>query len=126
VNLTEQLQGRRVLVVEDELMIAMLVEDMLADLGCAVVGPAHTVEAALKVVAEDPSIDAALLDVNLAGQPVFPVADALRARRAPMVFSTGYGEAGLRDVDAGAPVLQKPFRAGDLAKALQNALGIVA
>jgi len=122
----DALQGRRVLVVEDELMIAMLVEDMLADLGCTVVGPAHTLEMALKAVEAEPQIDAALLDVNLAGQPVFPVADALRARHAPLIFSTGYGEAGLRDVDAGSPVLQKPFRAGDLAKALQNALGIAA
>lgn len=119
-----KLHGRRVLVVEDELMIAMLVEDMLADLGCIVVGPAHTVESALKVVEDEGQIDAALLDVNLAGQSVFPVADALRARHVPPIFSTGYGEAGLRDVDAGAQVLQKPFRAGDLAKALHSALGI--
>ncbi len=118
------LQGRRILVVEDELMIAMLVEDMLADLGCTVVGPAHTLDAALKLVESEGQIDAALLDVNLAGQPVFPVADALRARHVPPIFSTGYGEAGLRESDAGAPVLQKPFRAGDLARALQDALGI--
>jgi len=122
----DALHGRKVLVVEDELMIAMLVEDMLVDLGCTVVGPAHTLETALKAIEAEPEIDAALLDVNLAGQPVFPVADALRARQAPLIFSTGYGEAGLRDVDAGAPVLQKPFRAGDLAKALRNALGITA
>ncbi len=118
------LKGRRILVVEDELMIAMLVEDMLADLGCTVVGPAHTLDAAMKLVENEGQIDAALLDVNLAGQPVFPVADALRARRVPPIFSTGYGEAGLRESDAGAPVLQKPFRAGDLARALQDALGI--
>lgn len=118
------LKGRRILVVEDELMIAMLVEDMLADLGCTVVGPAHTLDAALKLVESEGQIDAALLDVNLAGQPVFPVADALRARHVPPIFSTGYGEAGLRESDAGAPVLQKPFRAGDLARALQDALGI--
>jgi CheY-like chemotaxis protein len=117
----EILQGRRVLVVEDELMIAMLVEDMLADLGCSVVGPAHELASALEL-AKGGGIDAALLDVNLAGQPVFPVADALRARGVPSIFSTGYGEAGLRDVDAGAPVLQKPFRAGDLARALTAAL----
>ena len=67
-------------------------------------------------------VDAALLDVNLGGQSVFPVADALRARGVPSIFSTGYGEAGLRDVDRGAPVLQKPFRAGDLARALHEAL----
>jgi CheY-like chemotaxis protein len=116
------LNGRRVLVVEDEMMIAMLVEDMLADLGCSVVGPAHGLEAALRLVDNEVGLDAALLDVNLGGQPVFAVADALRARGVPAIFSTGYGEAGLREVDAGSPVLQKPFRAGDLARALTEAL----
>ena len=116
------LQGRRVLVVEDEMMIAMLVEDMLADLGCTVIGPAHGLEAALRLAATETGLDAALLDVNLGGQPVFAVADALRAKGVPAIFSTGYGEAGLRDVDVGAPVLQKPFRAGDLARALTEAL----
>jgi CheY-like chemotaxis protein len=116
------LSGRRVLVVEDEMMIAMLVEDMLAELGCAVVGPAHALETALDLARSESDIDAALLDVNLAGQPVFAVADALREKGVPAIFSTGYGDAGLRDVDRGAPVLQKPFRAGDLARALTEAL----
>jgi CheY-like chemotaxis protein len=116
------LQGRRVLVVEDEMMIAMLVEDMLAELGCSVVGPAHALDAALNLASTEIGLDAAVLDVNLAGQPVFAVADALRAKGVPTIFSTGYGEAGLRDVDRGAPVLQKPFRAGDLARALSQAL----
>ncbi len=118
-----KLQGRRVLVVEDEMMIAMLVEDMLAELGCAVVGPAHALDAALEIALTDSAIDAALLDVNLGGKPVFPVADALREKGVPAIFSTGYGDAGLRDADRGAPVLQKPFRAGDLARALSEALG---
>jgi CheY-like chemotaxis protein len=117
------LVGRRVLVVEDEMMIAMLVEDMLAELGCSVVGPAHALDAALNLARTESGLDAALLDVNLAGQPVFAVADALRAKGVPAIFSTGYGDAGLRDVDRGSPVLQKPFRAGDLARALHAALG---
>ncbi|MFO1013703.1 MAG: response regulator [Caulobacteraceae bacterium] len=121
--MTADFKGRRILVVEDEMMIAMLVEDMLADLGCDVVGPAHGLETALKMATDDDHLDAAVLDVNLGGQQVFAVADALRAKGVPAIFSTGYGEAGLRDVDAGAPVLQKPFRAGDLAKALNTALG---
>src|SRR5690242_7607316 len=116
--------GRRVLVVEDEMMIAMLVEDMLAELGCAVVGPAHALDAALDLARTVDEIDAALLDVNLAGQPVFAVADALREKGVPAIFSTGYGDAGLREVDRGAPVLQKPFRAGDLARALTEALRV--
>jgi CheY-like chemotaxis protein len=117
------LVGRRVLVVEDEMMIAMLVEDMLAELGCSVVGPAHALDAALNLAKTESGLDAALLDVNLGGQPVFAVADALRAKGVPAIFSTGYGDAGLRDVDRGSPVLQKPFRAGDLARALHAALG---
>jgi len=120
---TASLKGRRILVVEDEMMIAMLVEDMLAELGCAVVGPAHALDTALALARTENFLDAALLDVNLAGQPVFAVADALRAIGVPAIFSTGYGEAGLRDVDHGAPVLQKPFLAGDLKRALNEALG---
>ncbi|MBV9995223.1 MAG: response regulator [Caulobacteraceae bacterium] len=115
-------KGRRVLVVEDEMMIAMLVEDMLAELGCDVVGPAHGVGDALALARSDQSLDAALLDVNLAGEPVFAVADALREIGVPAIFSTGYGATELRAVDRGSPVLQKPFRAGDLARALDAAL----
>jgi DNA-binding response OmpR family regulator len=118
------LLGRRVLVVEDELMIAMLVEDMLTELGCVAVGPAHALDVALDLARTELGLDAALLDVNLGGQPVYAVADALREKGVPAIFSTGYGDAGLRDIDRGAQVLQKPFRAGDLAAALNAALGV--
>jgi CheY-like chemotaxis protein len=121
---TSHLKGRRILVVEDEMMIAMLVEDMLGELGCVVVGPANTLAEALELAGTESDLDAALLDVNLGGQPVFPVADAIRAKGVPSIFSTGYGDAGLRDVDRGAQVLQKPFRVGDLARALSAALGV--
>jgi CheY-like chemotaxis protein len=117
------LDGRRILVVEDEMMIAMLVEDMLGELGCVVVGPAHTLDEAMEFARVETNLGAAVLDVNLAGLPVFPVADALKAKGVPAIFSTGYGDAGLRDVDRGSQVLQKPFRAGDLARALTAALG---
>ena len=120
---TSAFAGRRILVVEDEMMIAMLVEDMLAELGCAVVGPAHALETALQLAQTETAIDAALLDVNLGGKPVFVVADALRAKGVPAIFSTGYGDAALRDIDRGSPVLEKPFRTGDLARALSEALG---
>jgi CheY-like chemotaxis protein len=123
-NDNDGLQGRRVLVVEDEMMIAMLVEDMLADLGCAVIGPAHGLAAALDLANATAELDAALLDVNLAGQPVFAVADALRERNVPIIFCTGYGDAGLREADRGAPVLQKPYRAKDLADTLAAALKV--
>jgi CheY-like chemotaxis protein len=111
-----------VLLVEDEAMIAMLLEDMLGDLGCEVVGPAYALARALELAQGDAQIDVAILDVNIAGRPVFEVADALRVRGVPMIFSSGYGGHGLRDIDQGAPVLAKPFRAGDLADALRLAL----
>lgn len=119
---TEALQGRRVLVVEDEMMVAMLVEDMLGDMGCEVVGPAYALDSALDLAREAENLDCALLDVNLGGRPIFPVADILRERGVATIFATGYGEAGLRPEDQGSPVLQKPFRAADLLKALKSAL----
>ncbi|WP_421932798.1 response regulator [Phenylobacterium sp.] len=111
------LAGLRVLVVEDEMMVSMLIEDMLSDLGCVVVGPAARLDEAI-ALAESTPIDCAVLDVNLGGQPIFPLADILRAKGAPFAFATGYGDAGLRDVDKGSPVLQKPFRESDLARIL--------
>lgn len=111
------LSGLRVLVVEDEMMVSMLIEDMLSDLGCVVVGPASRLEEAIEL-ARTAELDCAVLDVNLGGQPIFPLADLLREKGAPFAFATGYGDAGLRDVDRGSPVLQKPFREGDLARIL--------
>lgn len=114
---TPDLAGLRVLVVEDEMMVSMLIEDMLEDLGCKVVGPASRLDEAIEL-AKTAEIDCAVLDVNLGGQPIFPLADLLREKGAPFAFATGYGDAGLRDVDRGSPVLQKPFREGDLARVL--------
>ena len=111
------LAGLRVLVVEDEMMVSMLIEDMLSDLGCVVIGPAARLDEAI-ALAESTQIDCAVLDVNLGGQPIFPLADILRAKGAPFAFATGYGDAGLRDVDKGSPVLQKPFRESGLARIL--------
>lgn len=113
----QELQGLRVLVVEDEMMVSMLIEDMLTDLGCTVIGPASRLDEAIELV-NGTQIDCAVLDVNLGGQPIFPLADLLREKGAPFTFATGYGDAGLRDVDKGSPVLQKPFREGDLARVL--------
>jgi len=111
------LEGLKVLVVEDEMMVSMLIEDMLSDLGCTVVGPASRLEEALEL-AKTADLDCAVLDVNLGGQSIFPLADLLRERQAPFAFATGYGDAGLREADRGTPVLQKPFREGDLARVL--------
>ena len=121
-NDNSTLNGLKVLVVEDEMLVSMLVEDMLGDLGCTVVGPAAELEEAMSL-ARSADIDLALLDVNLGGKPIFPVADALKARGVPFAFASGYGEAGLSEDHRGAAVLQKPFREADLAKALRGLVG---
>lgn len=116
------LTSLKVLVVEDEALVSMLVEDMLTDLGCTIVGPAAEIEEALRL-AGSADIDAALLDVNLGGRPIFPVADALKARGVPFAFASGYGEAGLTEDHRGATVLQKPFREADLRRVLETLVG---
>jgi CheY-like chemotaxis protein len=108
---------RRVLVVEDEIMIRMLLEDMLDDLGYEVVGTAGTLDEALGL-ARQADVDLAILDVNLNGNPVYPVADALAARKVPFMFSTGYGEQGLPESYRDCQLLQKPFQLENLERAL--------
>jgi CheY-like chemotaxis protein len=113
----EDLNGLRILVVEDEAAISLLLEDMLLDFGCEVVGPAARLAAALDI-AQRETLDLAILDVNVAGEPVYPVVEALEARKVPFVFSTGYGSAGIRDLYRDRPVLQKPFAQNDLRQKL--------
>jgi CheY-like chemotaxis protein len=101
------LAGRRILVVEDEPLVADLLEEMLADLGGRVVGPAYSIAAALELAAA-PECDGAVLDVNIRGDRIDPVARALRARRVPLIFATGYGARAAPAV-AGEPVIEKPY-----------------
>jgi len=101
------LTGRRVLIVEDELMIAELWEMALTDAGCEVLGPFPHIDPALRAIATA-KIDAALLDVNLRGRTVLPVAAALAERRVPFLFVTGYGPAGVPAPYRDRPVLTKP------------------
>ncbi len=110
-----RLNGKRVLLVEDEALVAMLVEDMLADEGCEVAATASRLGEALDL-ASDPGleIDMAILDVNLAGEPVFAVAEVLARRGVPFAFATGYGAGGLPEGWRGRPTLQKPFTAADV------------
>jgi CheY-like chemotaxis protein len=122
--MTNALQGRRVLVIEDESLVAMLLETILEDMGCTVVGPESNIDDGLIAATTEASLDAALLDVNVAGREVFPVADALRARGVPFVFSTGYGEAGLPEHWRGNPTIQKPFTEGAIRDALMKAMNI--
>lgn len=110
----------RVLIVEDESLIAMLLEDLLSELGYAVAATAPTVAAALAAL-DAHAIDLAIVDVNLGGTVSLPVADALVERGLPFLFTTGYGQMGLPEAYAAWPVLQKPFRKRDLEEAL-NAL----
>ena len=111
---------RRILIVEDETMIAMMEEDFLQQLGWDVVGLATGIERAL-TMAREADIDAALLDVNLNGKTSFAVADILTERRIPFVFATGYGADGVADRFRGVPTLTKPFRMDELEGALSRA-----
>jgi CheY-like chemotaxis protein len=116
-----ELSNHKVLVVEDEMMIAMLIEDMLDELGCKVVGPATNVPRALELIGKE-SIDVAVLDLNLDGRDTYAIADALQGKNVPFIFATGYGSAGLRQEYGHRPVLQKPFQARALETALTEAL----
>ena len=107
----------RVFIVEDEFLLVMLLEDLLPTLGYTVAGSAGSVEHALAKL-DTAEVDLAVVDVNLAGEPSFPVADALRARGVPFLFTTGYGQQGLPERFADAAVLAKPFRRQDIQNAL--------
>jgi CheY-like chemotaxis protein len=107
----------RILVVEDEMLVAMNIEDMLLELGHEVAGLASRLGPAL-ALARDSRLDAAMLDVNLAGEPSFPVADLLIERGIPFLFATGYGRQGIEERYRDYPMLQKPFRAEELGRAL--------
>ncbi len=100
------------------MLVAMLIEDLILDLGHQVVGPAMRLEAALEIVDAQP-VDFAILDINLAGKQSFPVADRLKAKGIPFMFASGYGAAGLVDPYRDAPIVQKPFEASHIAQALK-------
>jgi CheY-like chemotaxis protein len=107
------LSGRRVLVVEDEMLVLIMIEDMLADLGCSLVTSAATVDKALALI-DAQAFDAAMLDMNLNGSDSHPVAEALSARGVPFIYSTGNTGHGSRDSYSGRPVLKKPFKYEEL------------
>lgn len=115
------LSGRRVLVVEDEMMVLMNIEGALADLGCAAISAAATVDSALALL-ETERFDVAILDVNLGDQASFRVAEALALRSIAFVFSTGYGEHGIETRFRDRPVLRKPYSDRDLGAVLAHLL----
>ncbi len=118
----KDLAGSRVLVVEDEVAISLLIEDMLMDLGCEVVGPAGRIAEALDLLAAD-AVDYAILDVNVGREESYPVAEALAAKGVPFVFSTGYGAVGLAEAFRDRPVLQKPFSQDELTRQMRRLAG---
>jgi DNA-binding response OmpR family regulator len=113
------LEGARVLVVEDEYLVAALIQDMLEAAGCVVTGPIPRLPEALDAADRD-SYDAAVLDINLGGARIDPVAAVLSRRNVPFLFVTGYGANGLPREYAGRPRLCKPFRMADLIGTLSS------
>ena len=107
------LREKKVLIVEDEALIAMLFEDILEDTACHIVGPAMNVRQAMDL-AGTAEIDIAVLDVNLNGEPSFPVAALLQSRGVPLVFSSGYGSQGLPPEWQDRPTLPKPFTSDEV------------
>jgi DNA-binding response OmpR family regulator len=113
----------RILLVEDEALVAMLVEDELLEAGASVLGPVASVEEALRLfdsVMASGGLDAAVLDMNLGGRSVRPVADALAQRAVPFIFMTGYGDTGGHGPHAAVPTLYKPFTPSDLVETLSR------
>lgn len=116
----DALAGLRVCIVEDESLILMLLEDILSDLGCVVAGSALTLKQGLDL-ASTVEADLAILDINLGGDPIFPVAERLAARGIPLVFASGYGATTLPEGWRERPTLPKPFSAEQVATALRAA-----
>jgi len=114
--------GLRVLVVEDEMLVSLLIEDFLNDLLCTVVGPYSTVGSAL-AVAQRAEIDFALLDVNIGGTKVYPVAEALQSRGVPFLFLSGYGDEAVPADRPGWRVCSKPFQLTALLEMMLEQLG---
>ncbi len=113
-----------VLILEDEPLVSMLTEDMVSDLGGRIVGPFSRIDAARKHIEEDgPCCDLALLDVNVNGERSMGIAALLQELKVPIVFCTGYDEAGIAEEWRSIPRLRKPFSCDDLLAATMQALG---
>ena len=110
----------RILVVEDEAMISMLLEDMVLDCGGEIVGPIAKFDAALEL-AHEAEFGVAVLDLNLNGTLSYPIAEVIRERGIPVIFATGYGADGVLDRFSDCPTLQKPFSQQDFAEAIAAA-----
>ncbi|MBX4868298.1 response regulator [Rhizobium bangladeshense] len=115
------ISGLKVLVVEDEGLVALMIEDMLEDLGFEVVASVSRLADA-RIAATKAEVDLAVLDVNLAGEPSFSIAEILRKRQIPFIFSTGYGLSGLPAEFAHQPLVGKPFSKNELQQTIAVAL----
>ncbi|TDK25991.1 response regulator [Luteimonas aestuarii] len=111
--------ARRVLIVEDESLLVMVLEDLLPELGYDVVATANSVATSLDAL-DAHAVDLAILDINLAGEASFPIADALAARGTPFLFATGYGSSVVPARHDKAPLVQKPYGRRELEKALRT------
>ena len=120
----QDFHGRRILVVEDEYLIADDVRMALEEAGAEVLGPVASVKDAEELISSDPVIDAALLDVNVRGEQIFAVADQLAERGVPFVFATGYDQASIPDRYSDRPCLEKPIKARQIANILRPLLQI--
>jgi CheY-like chemotaxis protein len=118
----KRLAGKRILIVEDEALVAAMAEDMLTDLGAVVVGPVSHIAEALSLAGAE-NLDAALLDVNVRNERIDPVADVLRRRRVPIVFATGYGQTAFPKQGRDA-ILDKPYTQEALERALVRSMEI--
>ena len=117
----QMLTGKRVLIVEDELLVALMIEDFLLEFGCTTIGPFGTLAKALDA-ARTEMLDLAVLDVNLNGEMVYPVADALAERRIPFLFVSGYGDEAILPDHTDWKVCAKPFKGTDFAAMLSSVL----
>jgi two-component SAPR family response regulator len=115
-----EIAGCRILVVEDEMLIALVIEDVLQSIGGVIVGPVATLEKALKLAGEE-TLDAAILDVTIRGGKVYPVAELLLSRGIPFLFASGYGDWALPPALRDKPRLMKPFTAA----ALEEQIGLL-
>lgn len=116
----DALRGRRLLVVEDEYMIAADLARILEDRGVDVIGPAGSIEDALELLVADDRIDGAVLDLNLRGEHAYAIADALRERKVPFIFATGYDAWSIPEAYAQVPRLEKPVDPRALARLLSR------
>ena len=117
-----EIAGRKILVIEDSPVVAEFVVDLLDELGCEVVGPAPNMAAAREMI-ESETFDAALVDIHIRGERVFPLCEILEAKRAPFILTSGYADWGMPEKWDDRPRLQKPYTLEDVEQALTKLIG---